>query len=180
MSLDKKLRVQPTPDKFLGSRQPCTPVDIRSYSHPSLRWQEQIIYANLMHAQMILHRPFFALSLLESGTDLSHAKYAKSVIAVFDGAKALLSQFLWLREHEIGTLRKMHMWPLYAMLCLVCSRWIIFLVKTYAAPDRLHLAKSLPKHPRVRIANHLSKHSSSGANSCWMVTTRISPASSEL
>lgn len=123
MSLDKKLRLQPTPDKFLGSRQPCTPVDIKSYSHPSIRWQEQIVYSNLMHAQMMLHRPFFALSLLESGDDLSRAKYAKSVSAVFDGAKALLSQFLWLREHEIGTLRRMHMWPFYAMLCLVCSRY---------------------------------------------------------
>lgn len=125
MSLDKKLRLQPTPDKFSGSRQPCTPVDIYSYSHPSIRWQEQIVYSNLMHAQMMLHRPFFALSLLESGADLSRAKYAKSVSAVSDAAKALLSQFLWLREHEIGTLQSMHTWPYYAMLCLVCSRCVL-------------------------------------------------------
>ena len=69
----------------------------------------------------MLHRPFFALSLLESGTDLSRAKYAKSVSAVYDGAKAILSQLVWLREHELGTLRMMQMWPYYAMLCLVCS-----------------------------------------------------------
>lgn len=75
-----------------------------------------------MHAQMMLHRPFFALCLLESGADLSRAKYAKSVSAVFDAAKALLSQFLWLRDNEIGTLQRMHTWPYHAMLCLVCSR----------------------------------------------------------
>ena len=126
MSLDKKLRLQPTPDKFSGSRRPCAPVDIQSYSHPSLRWQEQIVYASLMHAQMILHRPFFAVSLFESSADLSRGKYAKSISAVFDGAKALLSQLLWLREHEIDTLRGMHMWPFYAMLCLVCSIYILY------------------------------------------------------
>ena len=120
MSLDKKLRLQPTPDKFSGSRQPCTLVDIQSYSHPSVRWQEQIVYSNLLHTRMLLHRPFFAISLLESGADLSRAKYAKSVGAVFDGAKVLLSQLLWLKENEIGTLQRMHMWPFYAMLCLVC------------------------------------------------------------
>jgi hypothetical protein len=78
-----------------------------------------------MHTRMLLHRPFFAISLLESGADLSRAKYAKSVSAVFDGAKVLLSQLLWLRENEIDTLRRMHMWPFYTMLCLVCSMRIL-------------------------------------------------------
>src|SRR5258706_9819164 len=120
MSLDKKLRLQPTPDKFSGSRHPCALVDIQSYSHPSVRWQEQIVYSNLMHTRMLLHRPFFAISLLESVAHLSRAKYATSVSALFDGAKVLLSQLLWLKENEIGTLQQMHMWPFYTMLCSVC------------------------------------------------------------
>jgi len=130
LDLDRKLRNgSPPPEKLAQAVKPIAQVaDFTLYSHPSMRWQEHLIYSMKAYSRLLLHRAHYVQALYENSEDIVQSRWIQSVNGLLESTKTLIEHYTWLKHNEADTLQRLPLWPIHMLSCAVSmplDAWIL-------------------------------------------------------